>query len=579
MRIALRRILFPRFVRRPIRRMLRRPFGRLVSHFLARLVRGGKDGPGDEFDLGIGMLLGLLAAPGILNCFLLLDKYSSLLNWMRGRSQSNTLLVSIPEKHLYIALAMAVAGIVTVLKWDKILPDSQDYQNLAPLPIRARTVFLANALALLIAVAVIAVDVNVIPGILFPLFVSASGHLPPAVSLQFVGIHLIVVILASIFAICAVLAFLGTLAAVLPRAIFQACSSWIRGMLLLAFLVMLSTGFGSTALVRKLERFPDSVLQWLPSLWFLGLYQSLQHVATPALAKVSGYALSGTVTAFLAMAAAYGVSYRRRFAAVLEGGRKPAARLFAAGLMVLDLFAYRAAGFRRACHRFAVRALLRSETHRLVLAVSIGMAGLLALQSSTVEAASLTGAYLLILGLRVAFDLPAALPANWIFRSTLNPNENETAGIARRVMLSFLTPLVLVPSLAAAWWQWGLAAAVVHAFYVLGLSWSLMEVLLAGYRKLPLTSAMPGFRDNSLMLLLLQLVGFLAFTRLGARIEQWMFGMPLRFLLVPLVMLAAGYWNRQRIAEARKAGELEEGLVFENAPVRTVEQLHLSDVI
>jgi len=44
-------------------------------------------------------------------------------------------------------------------------------------------------------------------------------------------------------------------------------------------------------------------------------------------------------------------------------------------------------------------------------------------------------------------------------------------------------------------------------------------------------------------------------------------------------MLAAAYWNRQRIADARKAGELEEGLVFENAPVRTVEQLHLSDMI
>ena len=90
---------------------------------------------------------------------------------------------------------------------------------------------------------------------------------------------------------------------------------------------------------------------------------------------------------------------------------------------------------------------------------------------------------------------------------------------------------------------------------------------------------MPGFRDNSLMLCLLQLVGFLAFTRLGAGMEKWMFGMPLRFLLVPAAMLAAWYWNRQRIANSRKAGELEEGLVFENAPVRTVEQLNLSDTV
>jgi len=31
------------------------------------------------------------------------------------------------------------------------------------------------------------------------------------------------------------------------------------------------------------------------------------------------------------------------------------------------------------------------------------------------------------------------------------------------------------------------------------------------------------------------------------------------------------------LAEAREAGELEEGLTFENVPVRTVERLDLSD--
>jgi hypothetical protein len=31
------------------------------------------------------------------------------------------------------------------------------------------------------------------------------------------------------------------------------------------------------------------------------------------------------------------------------------------------------------------------------------------------------------------------------------------------------------------------------------------------------------------------------------------------------------------LAEARQAGELEEGLTFENAPVRAVERLNLSD--
>src|SRR5262245_14867726 len=147
MRTGLRRILFPRFVRRPIRRALRRPFGRLVSRFLLRLVRGGKDGA-DGFEITLGPLLGILAAPGAISCFLLLSKFSSLLNWLRGRPNVDVYLTSIPEKYMYIALAMSVCGIATVLKWDRLVPDSQDYLNLAPLPVRPRTIFFANTAAL-----------------------------------------------------------------------------------------------------------------------------------------------------------------------------------------------------------------------------------------------------------------------------------------------------------------------------------------------------------------------------------------------------------------------------------------------
>src|SRR6185295_8508752 len=129
MPIALRRILFPRFVRRPIRRALRRPFGRLVSHFLIRLVRGGKDGS-DGFELTLGPLLGILAAPGAMSCFVLLLKYSSLRNWLMGIHHVDVYAISLPEKHMYIAIAMAVCGIATVMKWDRLLPDSQDYLNL-----------------------------------------------------------------------------------------------------------------------------------------------------------------------------------------------------------------------------------------------------------------------------------------------------------------------------------------------------------------------------------------------------------------------------------------------------------------
>src|SRR5262249_22449544 len=133
----------------------------------------------------------------------------------------------------------------------------------------------------------------------------------------------------------------------------------------------------------------------------------------------------------------YGLGYRRRFAGVLEGRTQPSRqRLLGATLWFLDGFGPRRAGFERAAHGFIVRALLRNETHRLAIAVAVGLGWWGATQ--TPAGAALSAAYLLILGLRVAFELPAGVPANWIFRATLDPQQSEPAGIARRVMLSFL---------------------------------------------------------------------------------------------------------------------------------------------
>ena len=576
MPMALRKILSPQFARQSIEGWAARPFGRLVRQFLARTASGSRASADSDLDLGISGLLGLLATPGAFTCFLLLDKYSTFLNWYRGRRHIDIYLVSLSDKYLFIALAMAVTGIVTVLKWDEILPDSQDYLNLAPLPVRRRTILLANSTAIAIAVLVFAIDVNAVPSVLFPLFVSSSGELGVADFLRFAGTHLTCVLMASVFSICAVFALLGSFAAVLPRQAFRAIFSWLRGIMLLGLIALLLTGFAGPALVRHLEQVPESPVRLLPSLWFLGLYQSLQLRHSAAIADLAHSALVGTPAVFLLMVVSYAGSYRRRFAGILEGERRPSnQRLTQWVLRLLDGFAPRAAGFPRACHRFAVRALLRSEPHRLAMSVGLGTGWLMASQGSP-EAAPLTAGYLLILGTRLAFELPAGVPANWIYRVALDPLANETLPIARRIIIAFYA-LVLLPAFALAWWHAGLTVAAIHTLYVFALSLCLIEVQLAGYRKIPMTCAMPGFQGNFLMLCLLQFLGFEVFTRAGAATEQWMFGRPPRFLIVPALMYGGWLWNRRRIRDAREEGEWEEGLTFENVPRRTVERMNLSE--
>jgi len=552
------------------------PFGRLTVHFLDRLVRG-EDTASSEFELGAGALLGLLAAPSAIYCFLLFDRYSSFFAWMRGHLKDDLQLTSASDKLLFITLAMGVAGLVTVLKWDRLLPDSQDYLNLAPLPVSPRRILLGNAVAILIAVTVVAVDVNAVPSLLFPGIVAAAMRTTFAAYLQFAALHAVCVLLASTFAICGSFALLGMISAILPQGTFRACSAWIRGGLLLTLLALLSGGFAAPEMLYQLRHFPDSAVRWFPPLWFLALYQTAQHRAFPALAALAPLAWQGPLAAFAAMVLSYALTYRKHFAGVLEGGGRVGNRRLARPfLAVLDLFAAGSSGFPRACHRFAVRALLRTETHRLVIAVAAGMGGLLALRAGATLEAPLSAAYLLILGLRIAVEIPADVPAAWVFRSALDPRTNETLGVTRRIMLSFVTPFVLVPWSIFACWRWGAPTATLQVLVVLALSLCAMEGLLAGYRKLPLTCPTPAFRENLVMLCLIQVITFVIFTSAGAAIGAWIVAWPPRFLVLPAAMSAAWFWNRRRLQRAKEAGELEEGLTFENIPIRTVERLDLS---
>ena len=280
MRTRSRRILLLPWLRKPIRQFARRPFGRLVAHFLQKLVRGGQDDASSELDFGAGILLGILAAPGAFASMLMLDKYSAFLNWMRGKLGEDLYVTSAPDKHLFLCVAMAVTGIVTILKWDQILPDAQDYLNLSHLPVSSRRILFANTVAILVAVVVVALDVSLIPSVLFPMFVTAAARFTFVDFLWFAAAHASTVILASVFSIASVFGILGSVSAVLPRETFRSWSPWLRGFLLLAMIALLFAGFSGQPASR-----------FLPSVWFLGLYQVIQNRPTPFFAEVAQWAL------------------------------------------------------------------------------------------------------------------------------------------------------------------------------------------------------------------------------------------------------------------------------------------------
>src|ERR1051326_8795909 len=538
-------------LRRRIARLRERPFPRLVAHFAALILQSGQESGASELNLGVGGLLAIVAAPGGFTSLMLLDKYSSFLRWLQRRPQIDLYWASLPDKYFFIVLSMAVTGVVVAIKWDKILPGAQDYTNLAPLPLRSRTIFFANLAAIVILVSIFALDVNAVSAILFPgVVLSEKGTFPELFA--FIAVHAACVLLASAFTFLACFAVMGALMSMLPNRIFRRVSLFVRLAIIVSLILLLCTSFTVLPLLRDLDKHPHSAARFLPSLWYLGLYQWMQGRSNPKLIALAWTGLRAAVAVLVLALAFSALSYRRCFMRIPESqdARLTPRRWSLRWVWPLvDRLLVRSP-FQRACYRFGLRALLRSETHCILFGGFVGLGLVVASQMAAfvpvsrdslpgvdILAAPLAIAYFMVIGLRFVFEVPAGSNANWLYQLIVDRHKQETSAVARKIMLTFLVPSIIAPVAIAYSLVWGLGVGLVHAAYVLLLSLLLMEIMLLRFRKIPFTCTLPRFENHAIMLVLIYFIAFFLFTGFAAGVERWMFVQPVRFVLVPVFVV------------------------------------------
>ena len=78
-------------------------------------------------------------------------------------------------EHFIIATTMLVVGLFAVLSWESLFPDRRDVLVLAPLPVRARTLFGAKMAAVATALTVTVLCLNVFPSFASPVFSAGAG--------------------------------------------------------------------------------------------------------------------------------------------------------------------------------------------------------------------------------------------------------------------------------------------------------------------------------------------------------------------------------------------------------------------
>ena len=518
----------------------RTPFGCLLRLFVTRMFHGGGEPGAGELDLGIGVILIMLAMPCMLVSLLMFEKYGSLIRFLRGNPIFDPYTATIPDEYFFLVLSLTVTGAAALWRWDALFLDRRDYANLVPLPLSLRAIFFANLSAILALAALFTTVVNAASLVLFPIAVVGSQN-SFAVWIRFTLGHAVAVFTASAFSFFAVFALAGLLMALLPAALFRRVSHAVRFLLATVLLALIASSFTVSYLLTQVPVPIAHKIALLPPVSFLGLARTIWlQGADPFAAKISTAALSAVGVTILVAFVAYALSFRRTFLRIPEmadAGPLPRLHHSISLLAPLHKTILRSAP-QRACYYFAARTLLRSDGHLQIL---LGFAALgLVLSAETLSSAqnlhSLVTrqapspeflsvpfilAYCVIVGIRFAFELPADLRANWIFRFWLDPGQQDARPIARRVLLLFSLPWLTPAAFLSVLFFWGWTAALLHAGILIACTFLLVEAVLIRFRKIPFTCSYPPFQSHSGLIFVAYLFGFLFFTDYLPQMEHW----------------------------------------------------------
>lgn len=388
---------------------------------------------------------------------------------------------------------------------------------------------------------------------------------------------------AGLFVFCGVLCVLGA-AQLLPRQKFLRVSSALQ----MAFFVILLTVYflqpGFTDL-DSLSANQETVL-WVPSYWFFGMLQQLNGHSLPVLGELERRAWTGLALALAGAAASYLICYFRTLRKIVE---QPDILPSPAGLHWLPRFG---GALETAVGQFALRTLLRSRQHRVMLSFYLGMALGLAIFLShapvlhEARAASdvwyhlnaplLVGSILMmsaaVIGNRVVFSLPLELRANWIFRALPLPRLSTCLAAIRRSLYA-LAVIPMWAVLSGAFFSiWPWRAAADHAIVLALLGSLIAELSLQGFRKIPFTcSYRPG--KSRFNLTALAGAGTMFVMSKAAEVERDSFDNPLLFTAIAMGLAAAVALARWRTSSQMK---MEDSPVeFEDLEPPTIQGLGL----
>ena len=402
-------------------------------------------------------------------------------------------------EHFLIETTMTAASLIALLNWDAAFPDKRDILILGPSPIRTGTLFTAKAASFLVAPGLAAMAMNIFVGIFWPVFFRSinTGFLG---ALRAWPAYWVTILLVSAFSVFTVLAFQGLASNLIPRQLFLRLSPFLQAAVLSLFVSVyfLEPSLESPEALTSPKN--HRLLEFLPSYWFLAIFNQLNGSMHPALAPLERRGWIGLAVAALGACAALLLSYFRIMRTLVEQSETlPSARS-------IPWWPGWASPLTQAITLFSLRTLLRSRRHRMILGFYLGLGvscavgyaerflgGFQSFDRTTISVSfilvTIVTTILTVFSVRVIAALPISLSANWIMRTTqIRPARDYQKAIRISwLALGLAPPLLLMAAVLAAAYPW--APALGHFLLMLSLGFLLVEVCLFTFPKVPFSSS------------------------------------------------------------------------------------------
>jgi hypothetical protein len=501
----------------------------LISHFLDRFFHNELVSSDDGAKKRLLQVVYAIALPELVVALFLFPAYHAPLPrpyWSQ-----------VSDHYFFVLYPFVALGLVSIFAWDLFFPDLLDLFVLTPLSISSGSLFRARIVSACLFLGLFLLGTNALGAIFYPLLSE------PPQFLRHVFAHLAGVLTGGAFAAGSILGLQGLIATILGERLFRLVAPLLQAVAVMALVTILLVFPVSSQFLAPLVSLPAA--RFFPPFWFLGIYETvLSGASLPVFRTLAHTGWLAMAVMIASVIVSYPIAYRRKMRFLLEASDAHATP----GLAVVPWYRLLHATLlrnpvQRGIYHFISHSLLRTQRHRVYLAIYGGL-GLALLIASTVLlkltpghlgfALSVDGlraaipivAFWTIVGLRTAFVSPADRRGGWIFRVLLGRpgavqlDATELWVLPCAIMLTLATvtvTAVLAHQELAAW-----RPAISQTLVATGLCLLLTDVFFLAVRSIPFTGGERASGTNFAFILLQYFGLFPPLVWLTVSLEPWL---------------------------------------------------------